>query len=91
MEGANDASRSKLETDASIATTSISTSDMQIVFAAKELSRQFDAIENAIDALHDSAARTRLRQSTKQSRDALLKELHNLSRQIQSVFNPSGS
>jgi hypothetical protein len=62
-----------------------------LVHAAKDLSRQFYAIENAIDTLDDAETRTRLKQSAKLSRDALLKAMLNLSQQIQKVVNQLGA
>jgi ATP-dependent Clp protease ATP-binding subunit ClpA len=62
-----------------------------LVHAAKDLSRQFDAIENAIDTIDDVEIRTRLKHSAKLSRATRLKAMLNLSNQIQKVVNHLGA
>jgi hypothetical protein len=63
----------------------------QLVHAAKDLSKQFDAIENAIDTIDDAETRTRLKQSTKLSRETLSKAMLKLSQQIRKVVNCLGA
>jgi hypothetical protein len=87
----SDFSPSEPETCVSTATTSILASRAKLVHAAKDLSRQFDAIENAIDTIDDAKTRTRLKQSAKLSRNTLLKAMVNLSQQIQKVANHLGA
>jgi hypothetical protein len=48
----------------------------------KELSKHFDAVENSIDKIDDTENRNRLKQSTKLSRETLLKAMLQLSPQI---------
>ena len=72
------------EPEAPIATavTSIFASTGQLGHAVKELSKQFEAIENAIDTIDDTETRNRLKESTKLSRETLSKALLKLSQQI---------
>jgi hypothetical protein len=57
-------------------------SSTQLAHTVKELSKHFDATENAIDAIDDTETRNRLKQSTKLSRETLTKAMLELSRQI---------
>jgi hypothetical protein len=82
---------SEPETCFSTASTSILASSAQLVHAAKDLSKQFDAIENAIDTIDDAETRTRLKQSTKLSRETLSKAMLKLSQQIRKVVNCLGA
>jgi hypothetical protein len=66
-------------------------SSAQLVHAANDLSKQFDAIENAIDTIDDAETRTRLKQSTKLSRETLSKAMLKLSQQIRKVVNCLGA
>jgi hypothetical protein len=73
---------SEPETCFSTASTSILASSAQLAHAASDLSKQFDAIENAIDTIHDAETRARLKQSTKLSRETLSKAMLKLSQEI---------
>jgi hypothetical protein len=75
----------------STASTSILASSAQLVHVAEDLSKQFDAIKNAIDTIDDAETRTRLKQFTKLSQEALSKAMLNLSQQIQKVVNHLGA
>jgi hypothetical protein len=86
-----DITASEPETPVATAKTSMLESGARLIDIAKELSRQFDAVENAINTIGDAEARTRLKQSTKLSRDALLEALLDLSQRICEVVNQSGA
>jgi hypothetical protein len=73
---------SEHETGFSIAATSIVASTQQLSRTIKELSTLFDAVENAIDTVEDVATRTRFKQSTRVSREALSESMLKLSRQL---------
>jgi hypothetical protein len=64
-------------------------SGARLIDIAKALSRQFDEVESAINTIGDAETRTRLKQSTKLSQDALLKAMLDLSQQIGKVVNQS--
>ena len=57
----------------------------------RELSKQFDAIENAINTIDDTETRNRFRQSTKLSRETLSEAMLKLSQQIETLVNCSGA
>jgi hypothetical protein len=54
----------------------------QLGDAVKELSKQFEAIETAIDTIDCTETRNRLKESTKLSRETLSKALLKQSQQI---------
>jgi hypothetical protein len=64
----------------------MSASNVKLIHAAAELSRQFDAIETAIETVEDAETRARLKQSAKQSRETLLKAMLKLSQQIEAII-----
>jgi hypothetical protein len=86
-----DISRSEPETGVSTAPAGILASGAQLVHTAKDLTRQFDAIESAIDTIGDVETRTRLKKSIKLSQNALLKAMLVLSQQIQKIGNQLGA
>jgi hypothetical protein len=57
----------------------------------RELSRQFDAVENAIGTIKNSETRNQLRQSTKLSRETLSEAMLKLSRQIGRIADHRGA
>jgi hypothetical protein len=63
----------------------------QLSHKVKELSGHFDSIENAIDTVVDTATRTRLRESTKLSRETLSAAVFELSRQIETLAGRLGA
>jgi hypothetical protein len=62
-------------------------SGARLIDIAKALSRQYDAVECAINTIGDAETRTRLKQSTKLSQDALLNAMLDMSQQISKVVN----
>jgi hypothetical protein len=73
---------SEPETRVAAAVTSVLASSAQLGRAVKELSKHSDEIEKSIDAIDDTETRSRLKQSTKLSRETLSKAILRLSRQI---------
>jgi hypothetical protein len=80
---------SQPETSVSAATTSMLASGARLVDLAKILSREFGAIESAIDTIGDAETRKQLKQSIESSQDAMLKAMLDLSRHICRVVNGS--
>lgn len=68
------------------AKTSMAASNDKLARATAELSRQFDAMETAFETVDEAETRTRLKQSIKQSREALMKTMLKLSQQIEAVL-----
>jgi hypothetical protein len=66
-------------------------SGARLIHLAKSLSRDFDAIESALDTIGDAETRTRLKQSIELSRDALLKAMLDLSQHTCKVVNRLGA
>jgi hypothetical protein len=66
-------------------------SGARIIHIAKELSRQFDAIQSAIDTIDDAETRIRLKQSTILSQEALLNAMLHLSQGMGKVINQFGA
>ena len=64
------------------AVTTVLASRAQLHRRLKELSKHFDAIENAIDTIEHMETRTRLRESIKLSREAMSKAALQLTQQI---------
>ncbi len=75
------------DTSVPAAKASMLDSGARLVHIAKELSRQFDAVESAIDTIGDAKTRTRMKQSMKLSQDALLEAMLTLSHRICMVVN----
>jgi hypothetical protein len=81
---------SEPETSVSAATTSMLGSGARLIHLAKRLSRDFNAVENALDTIGDVQTRTLLKQSIELSRDALLKAILDLSQHIRKAVNRLG-
>jgi hypothetical protein len=68
-----------------IVTMNLLASSAQLDHAVKELSKRIDVIENAIDSLDDTEARSRLGQSTSLDRKVLSKAALELSQAIRKL------
>jgi hypothetical protein len=82
---------SEAETCISTAMTSCLASRATLGHVVRELSKQFDASENAINTIDDTETRNRLRQSTKLSRETLSEAMLKLSQQIETFVNYHGA
>jgi methyl-accepting chemotaxis protein len=79
------------ETSIVAAVTTVLALNEQLSQKVKELSGHFDSIENAIDRVDDTATRTRLRETTKLSREALSAAVSELTRQIATLVGRLGA
>jgi hypothetical protein len=74
------------------AATNVLAASAELDHAVKELSKRFDAIENAIASIGDDAeTRSRLKQSTKLSREALLRAVLQLTQEIGKLVDCRGT
>jgi hypothetical protein len=73
----------------STAVTNILALTRRLGHTVKELSKQFEAIEAAIDTIDDTETRNRLKESTELSRETLSKAVLKLSQQIGHFLNCS--
>ena len=81
----NEIALSEPATDISPAMTGILASTEHLGQTVKDILKHFDAIENAIDTIEDAEKRSRLKQSTKMSKETLLKAMLQLTRQIEKI------
>jgi predicted ATPase len=73
---------SELETRIVTAVTSILAATGKLGYAVEDLSKQFEAIETAIDTVDDTETQNRLKELTKLSRETLSRALLKQSQQI---------
>jgi hypothetical protein len=73
------------------ALTSVLATREQLSQKVQEFSKEFDAIENAIDTIEDLETRTRLRQTIKLCREAMSKAVLELTQRIGALVGHLGA